>query len=171
MALHYARFVRSNSIEDVEKRTVSHFYGWKVGDQPVVGDQLVAIPTGPVTQIDIDGEQAEVIAKPWRRGLARLITSVTEVRLLEVLTFEELAKLDIDIDAYLQVWDKLHPDALAKTNPLVVRVEVEPEGHIVDLPESAETQIVYTIARRAYDEMTAIEDARAFGDIEQALCQ
>jgi hypothetical protein len=139
MTTHYARFVRSNSIEDVEKRTVAHFYGWSGDELLVEGDQLVAIPEGPLAQLDIDGEQTEVPAKPWRQGLARRITSVTEVRLLEVLTSEELAKLDIDIDAYLQVWDKLHPEALAKTNPLMLRVEVEPGGHIVDLPESAET--------------------------------
>ena len=54
MTLYYTRFVRSNSIEDVEKRTVAHFYGWKDGNWSVVGDQLVAIPEGPVTQIDID---------------------------------------------------------------------------------------------------------------------
>ena len=94
---------------------------------------------------------------------------MSEVRLLDILTEEELILIDSDLDAYFESWDKLHPDALAKTNPLVLRVEVEPEGPIVDLPESAEMQIVYTIARRAYDEMTAIEDARAFADVGMAM--
>ncbi len=171
MALHYARFVRSNSIEEIVPKTVAHFYGWSDDKLPAVGDELVAVPWGPVVQLDFEGEQVEVPAKQWRRGLSRRITDVSEVRLLEVLTEGELVLIDSDLDAYFESWDKLHPDAPAKTNPLVLRVVVEPEGHIVDLPESAEMQIVYTIARRAYDAMTAVEDARIFGDLDQAICQ
>jgi len=171
MTQHYARFVRSNSIEDVEKRTVAHFHGWEQ-EPPAVGDYLVGVPEGPLAKVDLDdGEQVEVRTKPWRRGLARRIVNVIEVHLLEVLTEEELTKLDRDIDTYFEVWDMLHPDALAKTNPLVLRLELEPGGHIVDLPTSWEEEVVQRLSQIAYDDITAIEDARVFASLTPVSSQ
>lgn len=147
MTRHYARFVRSNSLGRIG--TVAHFHGW--ADPPVkVGDVLVAIPKGH-----------------HRRGLTCRVTDVGEVRLLEILTDEELTKLDCDIDTYFESWDSIHPEALAKTNPLVLRVEFESTGEVEDLPVSAETQIISLVTRVAYDAIVAQENAILFAKLDK----
>jgi hypothetical protein len=153
---HYAQFAHG-TLKDVGRQTVAHFHGW-TQNTPKVGDTLIAVSSGAVI---------------GRRGLARSIISATEVRLLEILTEEELVKLGRDqpdgLDDYFESWDKLHPDALAKTNPLVLRIEVELDGYTVPLPHPAEIDIIDRMCQIAHDEMTAFEDARAFADLGAVL--
>jgi hypothetical protein len=149
MTEHYAKFVGSLTVEDVRRRTVAHFYGWRGAGTPTVGDRLVAIPSDPVTVVD----GIPMSGGDHSQGMSRRITSVSEARLLEILTDEELAKLGRDIDSYLEVWDKLHPDALAKTNPTILRVETEPNGPIVHIPQSFVEMVVDMLSREATREI------------------
>jgi len=157
MVCHFAMFVRARQLQDVAKTSVAFFHDWKA--PPIrVGDTLVGVPTVP-----IEGGS-------WHldRGLGCTVTDVSEVRLLEELTEQELARLNCDLDTFFESWDKIHPDVPAESNPLVLRVQFEPTDEVIERPMSAEASIAYTIARRAYDDIIAIEDARVFADIRQA---
>jgi len=154
---HFVRFVRARSLEDVATFSVAYFYEWKE-DPPIrAGDSLVGVPVVP-----IEGGHMHL-----GRGLDCKVTDVSEVKLLEELTEEELGRLGCDLDTFFESWAKLHPDA--PEDPLVIRVQFEPTDEVVPVPKSAEQMIVEVMAQVAHDEIIAIEDARTFSDIDQAL--
>jgi len=107
------------------------------------------------------------------RGLLCRVVKVSREPLLELLTGEELVKLDCagegQLDEYFESWDEFHPDAKAATNPIALRVEFEPTDTWVDIPQSPMQTIINTMARVAYAEIVAIEDARVFADLNRCL--
>jgi hypothetical protein len=111
--------------------------------------------------------------QPAERGLLCHVVKVSLEPLLEMLTEEELIKLDCagegQLDEYFESWDEFHPDAKAVTNPVALRVEFEPTDTWIDIPLSPMQTIINTMARVAYAEIVAIEDARVFADLNQAL--
>lgn len=161
---HLARFVGSLTIDDVKRKTVAHFChpNW-YKNMPTVGQHLVGIPSTLVQIVDGIPTSAAI----GRTGLRRRIISVSETRLLNILTDEELHKLDRDIDDYMEGWDKLHPEAPVKTNPIILRIETERDGPIVRIPHSFEELIIQVMTAKAHQELVAQEDALVFAKLQE----
>lgn len=160
---HFARFAGALTIGHVRRKTVAHFCHphWWAKNMPTVGEHLVGIPSSPVQIVDGIPTSATI----GRTGLRRRIISVSEVKLLNILTDEELHKLDRDIDDYMEGWDKLHPEAPVKTNPIILRIETERNGPIVRFPHSFEELVIQVMTAKAHQELVAQEDARVFGTL------